>query len=161
MDTKILTVGWREWATLPELHTPLIKVKIDTGAKTSALHVFNLKIIESSEIKIAEFDIHPLQENSNIICKNQAVIVDQRLIKSSNGQQEERWIIESPIKLANHTWNIEISLTNRDIMNHRMLLGRSALKNFIIDPAKSYYQGKLSKKAALKYYESIYSDIKI
>lgn len=149
-----LLVGWREWASLPMLNTPLIKVKIDTGAKTSALHVYDLEVIEMNDKKYAKFAIHPLQRNDNISRHALAEIIDTRVIRSSNGHKEERLVIRSPIRIGANYWDIDITLTKRDIMHHRMLLGREAMNSILVDPSKSYCQGKVSsKKAKLEYAE--------
>jgi ribosomal protein S6--L-glutamate ligase len=147
-----LLLGWKEWASLPSLNIPLIKVKIDTGAKTSALHAYDLKIIQNDGKKYAHFVIHPLQKNTIISRKAIAEVIDIRVIRSSNGQKEERPVINSTIRIGDYAWEIEITLTKRDIMHHRMLLGREAMSVMLIDPAKTYCQGRTSlKNARLKY----------
>jgi ribosomal protein S6--L-glutamate ligase len=152
ISKELLLIGWREWASLPMLNTPLIKVKIDTGAKTSALHAYNLEVIEMNNKKYAKFAIHPLQNNDTISRHTISEIIDTRIIRSSNGHTEERLVIRSPIKIGAHYWDIDITLTKRDIMRHRMLLGREAMNSILVDPSKSYCQGKLShKKVKLEY----------
>jgi ribosomal protein S6--L-glutamate ligase len=147
-----LLLGWKEWASLPELNIPIIKVKIDTGAKTSALHAYDLEIIEKNGKKYAHFFIHPLQKNDVISRKAITEIIDTRVVISSNGQKEERPLIKTLIKIGDHSWYIEITLTKRDIMHHRMLLGREAMNLMLIDPGRTYCQGKVSlKKARLAY----------
>jgi ribosomal protein S6--L-glutamate ligase len=150
--TDPLLIGWREWATLPELNIPLIKVKIDTGAKTSALHAYDLKIIKSDEKEFAEFVIHPIQSNDKLCIPCLAEIVGMKTVKSSNGHKQIRPVVRTPIKIGNHIWDIEITLTNRDIMHHRMLLGRTAMQNLLITPSKSYCQGTVSKSMVLNSY---------
>ena len=152
LTKESLLVGWREWASLPMLNTPLIKVKIDTGAKTSALHAYDLEILEMSNKKYAKFVIHPLQKNESITRCAIAEVIDSRVVRSSNGHKEERVVIRSPIKIGNHYWDIDITLTKRDIMRYRMLLGREAMESLLVNPGKSYCQGKVSsKKARLEY----------
>lgn len=152
MTTAPLLLGWREWASLPTLNIPLIKVKIDTGAKTSALHAYDLEIIENDGKKYAHFVIHPLQKNDIICRKVVAEVIDMRIVRSSSGHKEERPVISSTIKVGNYAWDIEITLTKRDIMHHRMLLGREAMSLMLIDPSKSYCQGRVSlKNAKLEY----------
>ncbi len=152
LTKESLLVGWREWASLPMLNTPLIKVKIDTGAKTSALHAYDLEILEMSNKKYAKFVIHPLQKNESITRCAIAEVIDSRVVRSSNGHKEERVVIRSPIKISNHYWDIDITLTKRDIMRYRMLLGREAMKSLLVNPGRSYCQGKVSsKKARLEY----------
>jgi len=152
LTKESLLVGWREWASLPMLNTPLIKVKIDTGAKTSALHAYDLEIVEINNKKYAKFVIHPLQNNDNITRCAVAEIIDSRIVRSSNGHKEERVVIRSPIKIGLDHWDIDITLTKRDIMRYRMLLGREAMKSLLVNPGKSYCQGKVSsKKARIEY----------
>lgn len=134
-------VGWKEWLTLPELKIPAIKAKIDTGARTSALHTYKLERLSKDIVK---FHIHPLQKRSDIrmICESE--IIDVRVVKDSGGHEEERIFIETPILLNNKKWNIEISLTSRENMLFRMLLGRGALisGDLSVDPALQYTMGR-------------------
>ncbi len=144
---KYPIIGWREWLSLPELDIPRIKAKIDTGARTSALHAFALEpIIIGGKQKI-RFDIHPLQHDTSIVKTCIADVVDKRLVSDSGGHREERYVILTPIILGGRTWSIEISLTEREDMLFRMLLGRSALrKRFIVNPARSF----ITTKALIK-----------
>lgn len=151
---KPLILGWREWASLPEINIPLIKAKIDTGAKTSSLHAFDLKIEQKNNQIYAKFLIYPLQNNRSVAVPVKAKVIDQRLVKSSNGQTEMRPVIRSLIKIGEYKWEIDITLTNRDIMKHRFLLGRSAMSGFQIEPDRSYLHGKMVKKRILAAYES-------
>ena len=153
MKKDPILIGWREWAQLPDLHVPLIKVKIDTGARTSALHAYDIEIIEENGKKFAEFVIHPIQTNNQICIKSRAEIVDMRSVKSSNGHKQLRVVICSTIKIGNYIKNIDITLTNRDIMNYRMLLGRTAMKNLVVSPDRSYCQGKVLDSEAMDIYE--------
>ena len=157
LTKESLLVGWREWASLPMLNTPLIKVKIDTGAKTSALHAYDLEILEMSNKKYAKFVIHPLQKNESITRCAIAEVIDSRVVRSSNGHKEERVVIRSPIKIGNHYWDIDITLTKRDIMRYRMLLGREAMKSLLVNPGRSYCQGKVSSKKARFEYGNNYA----
>ena len=143
MDNKI-EIGWREWLAFPDLNIPAIKAKIDTGARTSALHTFELERITVKGKDFAKFKIHPLQKRTDIIIGCEAEIIDTRIVKDSGGHSEERFFIETTLQIAGKTCNIEISLTNREDMMFRMLLGRSALKNhhLIVNPARSYILGK-------------------
>lgn len=144
---KLPIIGWREWVGLPELGIPKIKAKIDTGARTSALHAFALRpFIEGGKRKI-HFDIHPLQHNTDEVITCVADIVDRRPVTDSGGHTEERYVIQTPITIAGQTWSIEITLTERENMLFRMLLGRSALrKHFIVNPARSFVTTKVRKK---------------
>lgn len=144
---KYPTIGWREWVCLPELGITKIKAKVDTGARTSALHAFSLKpLVENGKNRIS-FDIHPLQHNTNEIITCVADVVDKRLVTDSGGHQEERYVILTPITMAGQTWSIEITLTERENMLFRMLLGRNALrKRFVVNPARSFITTKVPKK---------------
>jgi len=142
------TIGWREWLTLPELGIPAIKAKIDTGAKTSALHAFKLETFTSNGQEYVRFWMHPLQRKTDIEFVCVAPVADQRLIRDSGGHQEQRYIIKTPILLNEDLWPVEISLTSRENMSFRMLLGRSALKHgaFLVDPGRSYITGRKLRK---------------
>jgi len=144
---KYTTIGWREWVCLPGLGIHKIKAKIDTGARTSALHAFSLKpFTENGKNKIS-FDIHPFQHNVAEIVTCVADVVDKRLVTDSGGHEEERYVIETSIMIAGQTWPIEITLTERENMLFRMLLGRSALrKRFIINPARSFVTTRVKEK---------------
>ena len=136
---KLKFIGWREWVALPELGINQIKTKVDTGARTSALHAFELRPFkEGNQDKIC-FDIHPIQGNADIIITCTATIIDKRWVTDSGGHKEERFVICTPIVIGNQTWPIEVTLTERDTMLFRMLLGRSAIrKRFLVNPARSF-----------------------
>lgn len=149
---KIL-VGWQEWCSLPNLHVKYIKAKVDTGAKTSALHAFNIKEFTRDHKKYVSFDIHPVQANDEISVKARAEVVDERYITSSNGIREKRYVIKTRLCLGEHDYEIELTLTNRDSMRFRMLLGRDALKaHCIVDPGKQNCIDKYSKVFIKKFY---------
>jgi hypothetical protein len=141
------TIGWREWVSLPELHIDKIKAKVDTGARTSALHAFALRpFVENGQDKI-HFDIHPMQHNTHDIISCVADVVDKRMVTDSGGHEEERFVIQTPITIAGQTWSIEITLTERENMLFRMLLGRSALrKRYVVNPARSFVTTRVKKK---------------
>jgi len=144
---KHTLIGWREWVNLPELGIEKIKAKVDTGARTSALHAFSLRpFVENGRNKI-RFDIHPLQHDTTHIVTCVADVVDKRYVTDSGGHEEERHVIQTPITIAGQTWSIEITLTERENMLFRMLLGRSALrKRFIVNPARSFVTTKARQK---------------
>ncbi len=132
-------IGWREWVSLPELHIDKIKAKIDTGARTSALHAFSLSPFKKDGKDLIQFLIHPMQHNTDLVVTCVAEIVDKRPVTDSGGHTEDRFVISTPMEIAGQTWPIEITLTERENMLFRMLLGRSALRRrFTINPAKSF-----------------------
>lgn len=136
---KKTTIGWREWVSLPELGIENIKAKVDTGARTSALHAFDVKIKEANGKHTVDFKMHPLQNDSDYVVECHANIIDQRQVTDSGGHQERRLVIQTSLVIGQQTFPIEMTLTDRDTMKFRMLLGRTALKPyFIVDPAKSY-----------------------
>lgn len=145
---KKLKIGWREWMTLPKLGISSIKAKIDTGARTSSLHTFKIQPFTDEEGKLkVEFGVHPIQDRKDIELICTADVIDKRMVKNSGGQEEERYVIKSKLQIEEISWDIEITLSNRDNMKFRMLLGRTALKNHvIIDPSKSYNTGYSHKK---------------
>jgi len=146
------SIGWREWLSLPELGVPAIKAKIDTGAKTSALHTFRLEFFVQDAREYVRFWLHPLQKNTNIEIVCLAAVADRRIIRDSGGHEEERSVINTPIVLNGKRWNIELSLTSRENMSFRMLLGRSAIRRgaISVDPRRSYVAGKTIMRAYLK-----------
>ncbi len=136
-------LGWREWLALPELGIPALKAKIDTGARTSALHAFTLETFHVKRRRRVRFGVHPLQRKTALEIFCEADVVDERYVSDSGGHRERRLVIETPIRIGDHEWPIEITLTNRDSMLFRMLLGRTALHHhFYIDPARSYVSGR-------------------
>lgn len=143
----LLTFGWREWVVLPDLNLPAIKAKVDTGARTSALHAFEVSPYTKNKIQYVEFKIHPLQDDIETIVNCQAKVLDNRVVTDSGGHKEDRLVIETLCTIGIHSWPIEVTLTARDNMKFRMLLGRNAIKNrALVDSAKSYLVGKKPKK---------------
>jgi len=137
-------IGWREWIDLSAIGLPAIKAKVDTGARTSALHAFYVTPFEEAGQDKVRFGIHPLQQRTDIEVVCVADVVDQRLVSDSGGHREMRYVIEAPIRLGELVFPIEITLTDRDTMAFRMLLGRTAIRDrFLIDPTKSYLFGRL------------------
>jgi ribosomal protein S6--L-glutamate ligase len=139
-------LGWREWVALPQLGLPAVKAKIDTGAKTSALHAFSIETFGPAGAPRVRFGVHPVDYDSNVEVWCTAKVVDRRHVRSSNGQSEQRYIINTPIRIGDREWPIEISLSNRYTMAHRMLLGRTALdaQSINIHPWSEYLQDGLS-----------------
>ena len=136
-------IGWREWLALPQLGIPAIKAKIDTGARTSALHTFSLEEFSAAGRRMVRFGIHPLQKRKDIVLFCEAPVLERRRVKDSGGHIEKRYVIETQVVLKNALWRIHITLTNRDSMLFRMLLGRTAIaKRFVVDPGRSYTAGR-------------------
>lgn len=149
MQHDIIRVGWREWVSLPELGLTRIKAKIDTGARTSALHAFKVEEFTEQGVKKVWFAMHPLQKKLDVVRECTAEIIDKRWVSDSGGHKEKRYVIASSIVLGDTQWNIEMTLTNRDKMKFRMLLGRTAMhQRIIVDPSASYLQGKRKRTQA-------------
>jgi len=140
-------LGWEEWVALPDLGLPAIKAKVDTGARTSALHAFSIEPIRSGRRHLVRFGVHPIQRRADIRVECVARVVDQRDVTSSNGDREKRYVISTPIRIGDREWEIEVTLTNRDAMSYRMLLGRQAISGgILVDPASSFRQPRLRYK---------------
>ena len=136
-------LGWREWLSLPDLEIDQIKAKVDTGARTSALHAFYVDPFQHDGAEWVRFGIHPLQNNNEFAIEREMPVKDRRIVTDSGGHREERFIIETTVKLGESQWSAELTLTNRDSMKFRMLLGRTALEGrFLVNPEASYIIGK-------------------
>ncbi|MEQ3661197.1 MAG: ATP-dependent zinc protease [Flavobacterium sp.] len=136
-------IGSREWCSLPELGIELIKAKIDSGAKTTALHADNLTKFSRDGEYWVKFSLHPLKSKPELLVECEAKLLEKRIIKSSNGTKEERFVIETQLVLGNSSYPIEVTLTNRKLMGFQMLLGRQAMnKRVLIDCEFRYLLGK-------------------
>lgn len=135
------TVGWREWVALPELGIEAIKVKVDTGARTSALHAFEVATFERDGSEWVRFRIHPLQDNTDLERTCECPVLDRRQVTDSGGHREERVVIRSLVSLGGQSWPIEITLTDRESMKFRMLLGRTAMQALQVNPNASFVLG--------------------
>lgn len=137
-----VVIGWREWVSLPQLDIARIKAKIDTGARTSALHAFQIDPFTRAGEPWVRFAIHPRQRDMSEVRVCEARIIDRRNISDSSGHRQLRYVIETRIKLGEDCWPIELTLAARDTMAFRMLLGRSAIQGrFLLDPAHSFRTG--------------------
>ena len=140
-----LTFGWEEWVALPELGLPAIKAKIDTGARTSALHAHDIEVFGPASKPKVRFNVHPVAGNEDITITCSAPIIDRREVTSSNGEAELRYVISTKMDVGGETWPIDVTLTNRAGMTSRMLLGRQALTDHItISPTEKRLQPDLS-----------------
>lgn len=143
MEDKKLIVGWREWLALPALNIPAIKAKIDTGARTSALHTMFTEQFELNGQDMIRFRVQPLHGRVPMEIECVAPLVDERVVTNSGGQGELRYVIETTLSCRGVTWSAEMTLTNREDMKFPMLLGRTALAGrFLVDPEASYLGGR-------------------
>ncbi len=145
-DTK-LTFGWREWVSLPELGIDRIKAKVDTGARTSAIHAFEVRPYTENGRDRVEFAVHPLQKDSETVVTCVSDVFDRRIVSDSGGHREERYVIRTLLSIGAYSWPIEATLTARDDMLFRMLLGRTAIVGRArVDPASSYLVGRKRRR---------------
>ncbi len=136
---RLPVIGWREWIALPELGVETIKVKVDTGARSSALHAFEVSEVWIDGEPWVRFKVHPVQRESRTVVATRAPLVDRRWVRSSSGRATLRPVIETTIALAGRQWPAEVTLVRRDLMGFRMLLGRQAIRRrFLVNPGKSY-----------------------
>lgn len=140
-----IIVGSQEWCALPDLGVPAIKARVDSGATTSSIHAFNVQPFERHGESRVSFELHPLQGNRRTTLKCEAAVVDRRVIRSSSGITEKRYVIATTLALGKQAWSIEVTLANRDSMGYRMLLGRQAMADrILVDPSAGFHCGKLS-----------------
>jgi len=133
-------IGWREWVELPDLGVDFIKAKVDTGARSSSLHAWDVEIDERAAI--VRFSVHPIQDDDSLVIATEAALVEERDVRSSNGEVELRPVIATIAVVAGIPIDIELTLTRRDEMGFRMLLGRSAIRRrFVVDAGRSFLGG--------------------
>lgn len=137
------TIGWREWVALPDLGIPSIKVKVDTGARSSALHAFDVRTVVRDGRSYVRFKVHPRQKDAAATVEAEAELVDHRRVKSSGGHATVRPVVRTHVEFRGLRWPIELTLVARDEMGFRMLLGRQAVRGrFVVDPGRSYIGGR-------------------
>lgn len=147
MTREKAVIGWREWLRLPQLGVDLIKAKVDTGARTSALHADDIRIVRRGGRRFVRFTVHPKQRSRRVAVEAIAPLVAERRVRSSSGDSEVRPVIVTRVNVGGDEWPIEISLTRRDVMGFRMLLGRQALRGHtVVDPGRSYVTRKVTRK---------------
>lgn len=144
---KTTAMGWREWIEFPELGIKRVKAKVDTGARSSSLHAEHIELFQARGQMGVRFVVLPLQRSrlKPVLC--QAVLHDERYVKSSNGSRELRPVIRTAVSWGGEVWDVDLTLTARDLMGFRMLLGREAIRRrHLVDPSRSYLGGKPAAK---------------
>ena len=145
--SELKTLGWREWVRIPDLGIGRIKAKLDTGAKSSCIHAFDVEILNSDNGPRVRFTIAPRQRNEETLVQVEAPLLEYRQVRSSTGHKTNRPVIRTPIRLAGQRFEIDLTLLDRSEMGFRMLLGRDALRErFVVDPALSYASRKAKQK---------------
>ena len=157
MDHKVI-VGSQEWCALPGLGLPAIKARVDSGAATSSLHAFNITPFQRAGTDWISFEVHPLQNDRSVVVRHEAPVVQLRGVKNTSGLVESRYVIREQLVLGDQQWPIELTLTNRDAMGHRMLLGREAMVGrVLVDPEGSHHLVQYSSEAV----EAMYRQHKV
>lgn len=146
-----MVVGWREWVALPEFGAIEIKAKLDTGARTSALHAFDVIELTIDGADWLQFSVHPFQRDDEHATLCLARLVDRRWVTNSGGFRERRYVIETTLRVGQRDWPIELTLANRDQMGFRLLIGRTAMHHrLIVDPSRSYCASKRRRTLRVK-----------
>ena len=144
-------LGWREWVALPRLGVRRVKAKIDTGARTSTIHAWDIEPFERDGVPMVRFRLHPKQRDTTIDILAEAPLHEMRSVRNSGGVEEQRPVVLTDVDLLGQRFEIELTLTSRDAMGFRMLLGRQAIRNrFAVDPGRSYCGGVPKKKTRRK-----------
>ncbi len=143
---NLAIIGWRERVALPDLNVVTVKAKIDTGARSSALHAFDIELFKREGLEFVRFKVHPSHRDRKKLILAEAKLLDMREIRNSGGTSESRPVIETTVSAGNQQWPIELTLTNRDVMGFPMLLGRQAIRQrFLVDSSQSYVQSAVPK----------------
>lgn len=146
VEEKII-VGSEEWCGFHTLGIPAIKARVDSGAKTSSIHAFNIQVFKRNNTPWVSFEVHPIQQNRKTTIRCEAPIIDRRNVKSSSGESEKRYVIRAPMRIKDFEWDVELTLSNRDTMGYRMLLGREAMHNrMLVDPSTSFLLGDKNER---------------
>ncbi len=154
MLEELITVGWIELISLPQLKIPAMKVKIDTGARTSALHVTDLERFVKQGEEFARFQVHPMRRHQQHTVVCEAPIIGDKNVKNSGGQVQVRPVVVTDLTVGGQTWSIQVTLTNRKDMRFKMLLGREAMRQkILVDPGVKYLHGKRSHKSMMSLYK--------
>lgn len=148
---SLFVLGFEEWVGLPELGLHSLKAKVDTGARTSALHASDIEAFRHGDAPMVRFTVQPVPRRPQIEIACVGRLIDRRRVTSSNGEAELRYVIETPIEIGDRRWPVEITLTNRASMHYRMLIGRQALQaGMLVDPKASFHQARRSHKVYRK-----------
>lgn len=154
-DAAKILVGCEEWCSFPTLGIPGIKARVDSGAKTSSVHAVNIQTFKRGAHNWVSFEVHPLQDNRRTVARCEAQVIDRRTVRSSSGDSDKRLVVKVPMTLGDQTWDIELTLANRDSMGYRMLLGREAMMGrMLVDPELGFSQGNLSSSELTEMYGS-------
>ncbi|MDH5767072.1 MAG: RimK/LysX family protein, partial [Gammaproteobacteria bacterium] len=152
-DVSKIIVGSEEWCSLPAMGIPAIKARVDSGAKTSSIHAFNIQTFRRSGQTWVSFEVHPIQNDRRTVIRCEQPVIDKRTVKSSSGISETRYVVVTTIKAGHDAWDIELTLANRDSMGYRMLLGREAMNGrMLVDPSLSFCLGEVKAGALEEYY---------
>lgn len=155
-STSKKIIGSEEWCSFPELGIPAIKARVDSGAKTSSIHAFNIQPFRRSGQTWVSFEIHPIQNNRRTVIRCERPVIDKRVIKSSSGLSETRYVVNAHLKLGEELWEVELTLANRDSMGFRMLLGREAMQNrLIVDPSEKNILGEINSDVISSLYGKV------
>jgi hypothetical protein len=136
-------IGWREWVAFPDLGIRAVKAKIDTGARTSSIHAFDIETFQRRGHPMVRFRVHPYQRDARVTVETTAPVLETRRVRSSTGHDQVRIVVLADVELLGMRWPIELTLASRDSMGFRLLLGRQALRRrFVVDPGRSYRGGR-------------------
>lgn len=146
-DSPLIIIGWREWLSLPDLGIPRIKAKIDTGARSSSLHAYDIQRFERDGCSLVRFKVHPIQHREQVEVSCVAEVHDIRSVRSSSGQATDRIVIQTMVSWLDQTWTIDLTLADRSQMGFRMLVGREAIRGrMLVEPGRSYFGGRPKRK---------------